>query len=348
MRRKMRNRNLSSKITYTGTNKTPTNIQFIQYNELSHTEKTISEIQDIVSQINDQTVSWIRVTGLNDPELIIRLVKKFGLNIMDAKDVLSVYQIITVEEYDKNVFIALPVQYYNNDQDVIEHVALILGENYVISFQESDNPLFDSIHAAIKENSLRINNKKADFLLASLLGVIISNYGECVNSLENNLEDLEDQLLDTKELRKNLIGDIQEKRREMIRLRKLLLPFKEQMAKLLRVDKSLICTEEISYFKDVYDQLLYALQSLESCREIMSSLIDLYLNNNDLKMNQIMKRLTAVATIFIPLTFLVGVWGMNFKFMPELYWQYGYYVAWGIMVLIGLVLVWYLKKKGWF
>ncbi len=348
MGRKNRNRKLPSKITYTGTNQTPTNIRLIQYSESIHVEKETNNISDIVSLIDDRSVSWIRVAGMNNPGLIIDLVKQFGLNILDAKDILTIQHIITVEEYDENVFIVLPATYFNNNEEVVEHVSLILGKNYVISFQESDYPLFESVYAEIRDNSLKINNKKSDFLLATLLNVIVNNFSERVNQLEDDMEELEDDLLNVNELKDNLIGSIQEKRREMIRLRKLLLPFKDQMAKLLRVDKSLISKLEVPYYKDIYDHVLYILQNIESCREIMSSLIDLYLSNNDLKMNLIMKRLTVVATIFIPLTFLVGVWGMNFKFMPELDWRYGYLCAWGLMLVIGLYVVWYLKKKDWF
>jgi magnesium transporter len=183
--------------------------------------------------------------------------------------------------------------------------------------------------------------------MASIINEVVSFYGDEVMQLEDNLEDLEDQLLDIKQIHSDLITEIQEKRREMIHLRKLLFPFKEQLSKLLRVDPGLIQKQEVPYFKDIYDQLLYILQNLESCREILSSLVDLYLNNNDVKMNVVMKQLTLVATIFIPLTFLVGVWGMNFKFMPELDWRYGYLFAWVLMVGIGAFVWWYLKKKEW-
>ncbi len=348
MKSKAKKRHLSSKITYTGTGKTPTNIQLIQYGESGHTEEKITGWEGILSRINDQTVSWIRVSGLNDPDLIINLVKGFGLTIMDAKDILDIQQIITVEEYDNNVFVSLPAQYNNDEgEDITEHIALILGNNYVVSFQENDNLLFEGVIASIKENIHRINNKKADFLFANLLNVVIDNYSDCVSILEEDLENLEDKLLDINNLEKNLIGSIQEKRREMIRLRKLLLPFKGEFAKLLRVDTALIGEMEIPYYKDIYDQLLYILQNIESCREIMSSLVDLYLNNNDVQMNEVMKRLTVVSTIFIPLTFLVGVWGMNFDIMPELDWRYGYLFSWAVMIIIALYLIWFMKKKGW-
>ncbi len=340
---------LSSNPFYTGHIQIPTHIQLIQYNHGQFEERQIMDDKNLTSCIKTDYVNWIRVTGMTDPERIIQLTKEFGLNVMDAKDILTTQHIISIEEYDDNIFIVLPATYYNaNQEETTEHLAFILGKNYLISFQESNYPLFENIFNSIKENSLRINNKKADFLLASMLHEVIGYYSDAVSQLEDALEDMEDQLLDTSRMQNNSITTIQAKRREMIRLRKLLLPFKEQLAKLLRADNTLINEHEIPYFKDIYDELLYILQNIESCREIMSSLVDLYLNNNDLKMNIVMKQLTAVATIFIPLTFLAGVWGMNFKTMPELSWSYGYLYAWAIMLFISILTCWWLKKKKWF
>ncbi len=348
-REKIKNPNLYGIPLYTGKRKNPTSISLIQADkEGITTEIKIKNIHKILSLINGKTVNWIRVTGMSDPDLIINLIKEFGLNIMDAKDILTTQHIISVEEYNDSIFMVLPASYIFDEKEITEHLAFILGENYIISFQETNYPLFENIAKGLKENSSRIKAKKVDFLLASMLNEIIGNYTDAVARLEDDLEELEDRLLDIKNLRDNSIINIQEKRRESIRLRKLLSPFKDQLAKLLRVDKSIISQDEIPYFKDVYDQLLYILQNIESCREITTSLVDLYLNNNDLKMNFVMKRLTVVATIFIPLTFLVGVWGMNFDIMPELHWKYGYLISWIVMIVIGLLVWWRLKKNNWF
>ncbi len=339
----------SGNLLYTGENETPTNVHFIRYSATGFHEQEIKDIHDIKQQMKPDDVHWIDVTGMNNPELIVGLVKAFGLNILDAKDILTPQHIVIVEEFDDNIFIVLTVVYYNKHNELsTEHMALILGQNYVISFRETREPFFENIYNTIKEHVVRINSRNADFLFASLLNEILTNYTDVISTLEDNLEELEDELLDIGNLKDNLITTIQEKRREMIRLRKILSPFKDQFPKLLRADKSLIGEKEKPYYKDINDQILYILQNLESCREIMSSLVDLYLNNNDVKMNFIMKRLTVVATIFIPLTFLVGVWGMNFKLMPELEWQYGYLFAWGIMLVTGIWISVVMKKRGWF
>lgn len=350
MLRRSRNHHLSGKFVYTGENNIPTKIHFIQFGPSSFTEKRTDNVKDISSLISDQYVSWIRVNGMSDPELILKLVKDFGLNTINAKDILSTDRIVSIEEYDENIFISLPVVYINDKkEDVNEHVSLILGKNYVISFQESNFPLFENIYATIKDNStLKINSKKADFLLANMLFEIICSYGDVIGRLEDAVEDQEDELLDINKINDNQMSNIQELRRKIIRLRKQLAPFKDQFIKLTRVEKSLISKQEIPFYKDIYNQLLFNLQNLESFREIIASLVDLYLNNNDLKMNIVMKQLTAVATIFIPLTFIVGLWGMNFRFMPELEWKYGYLFAWIIIIVCGIIVWIYLKRKNWF
>ncbi|GHT75229.1 magnesium transport protein CorA [Bacteroidia bacterium] len=349
MSHRKKNRQLSEIPVYTGQFNTPSRIQLINYSATHYSEKAINSLSEIQSEIqNKEAISWVRVFGMTDSNLIIDLVKSVGLHVLDAKDILTTQHIISLEEYDTNIFIVLPITYSEGNKKKSEQLALILGENYLISIQESDYPLFDDIFSAIKNDIyLKFNNRKSDFLMASILNEVIANYADEVIKLEDELEDIEDQLLDIKHIHTDLMIRIQENRREMIRLRKLLFPFKEHLVKLLRVDPGLICQREVAFFKDIYDQLLYVLQNLESCREILSSLVDLYLNNNDVKMNVVMKQLTLVATIFIPLTFLVGVWGMNFKFMPELDWRYGYLFAWILMLGIGVFVGWYLKKKNW-
>lgn len=349
MGRHKKNRSLNELPAYTGHFKTPTTIYQINYSPTGFEEKDINKVPDINILKDENSVSWIRVHGMSDAKMIIDLIQCVGLSELDARDILTTQHIMSIEEYAETVFIVIPVTYTQNDKTSSEQFCFILGRNFLITIQESDFSLFDTIYNALKKgNYQKYLNRKSDFLLASMLNEVINDYGDTVVRLEDHLESLEDELLDFRsQTRKELITDIQERRRDVIALRKVLSPFKDQFAKLLRADDDLIRTSELPYFKDIYDQLLYILQNIESCREILSSLVDLYLNNNDVKMNQIMKQLTLVATIFIPLTFLVGVWGMNFKFMPELDWRYGYLFAWISMIVVGIAIWLWIKKKYW-
>lgn len=344
-----KNRHFSGVLKYTGHKHTPTDIQFIQYSPTLFHEQKTNDIRQIISSMKENTVNWIRVTGMSDQELIVDIVKGFGLSILDAKDVLTPEHIVSIDELDNTIFLVFTAIYYTSDHTIAtEHISLILGTNFVISFQESERLFFERVYHVVKNKSLKADTKGADFLLGIMLSEIIEKYTETISLLEDNLEDLEDKLLDFGKNDKSLMVSIQEKRRDVIRLRKILLPLKEQFIKLLHSDKTLIQKSQLPYYRDLNDQILYILQTIESCREITSSLVDLYLNNNDLKMNVIMKQLTVVATIFIPLTFLAGVWGMNFRNMPELEHRYGYPFAWGIMIVVGLSIWIYFKKKDWF
>jgi magnesium transporter len=195
---------------------------------------------------------------------------------------------------------------------------------------------------------LGICDRKADTLLAFLLNHVTVSLVDSASRIEDMLEDLEEQLLDIKKNQLNFGEIIQGKRREYMTIKKSVLPLKEQFGKLLIINNPLINKDTLPLFRDANDQLQYVTQSMEGCREIISSLVDLYISNNDLRMNAIMKRLTVVSTIFIPLTFLAGIWGMNFKWMPELNWQYGYLIAWGLMLLSGILTWLYMKRKDWY
>lgn len=346
MSHRRKNRHLDEPPLYTGKHKIDTRIECINYSDKGLIESKVDSIGELNLEPPDGSLSWIRIYGMEDSPSIIELVNRTGLNVLDAKDILTTQHNMSIEEYDDSLLVVMPVVYSSDDKFEVEQVAFIMGSKYLISIQETNHPLFDNIYRKLEKiNAMKYDSRKTDFLLATLINEVVNSYGDYIIQLEDKLEDLEDELLDIKQIRSNLISDIQENRREVIRLRKLLVPFKEQLPKLLRMDSELIHPLEMPYFKDVYDQLLYILQTIESCREILSSLVDLYLNNNDVKMNMIMKQLTIVATIFIPLTFLVGVWGMNFSYMPELDWRYGYLTAWILMIIIGVAVWLYLKRK---
>ena len=233
------------------------------------------------------------------------------------------------------------------DELLQQQVCVILGSNYVLTFLEQETDFFDDINAALRNDVLKIRSRQTDYLLSVLLNSIMTNYISTISSIDDALEDLEEELLTITD--ENDIGiQIQSLRRQYMLMKKSILPLKEQYVKLLRAENLLIHKVNRAFFNDVNDHLQFVLQTIEICRETLSSLVDLYISNNDLRMNDIMKRLTIVSTIFIPLTFLVGVWGMNYKWMPELDWRYGYLFAWILMGVIGIVVYLYFRKKKWY
>ena len=222
-----------------------------------------------------------------------------------------------------------------------------MGKEYVFSFQESDLPLFDNVKKAITQNTTRVRNRPIDYLFCLLINNVFSNYLDVIATLEDVLGIMEDEII-TGNPHDDFGNRIQANRRDYLQLKKSILPLKDDFNKLMHNENKLVCDDDMIYLNDLEDRMLFIIQSIEICRETLTSLLDLYFSNNDLKMNEIMKRLTVVTTIFIPLTFVVGVWGMNFKSMPELEWQYGYLMAWGLMGIIVIGVWWYIKKQHWY
>lgn len=291
---------------------------------------------------------WIEVNGLSDASVITQIVNEFGFHRLDAKDILTPQHVAKVEISNERTLIVLNVCYYNEQTELQkEHICLLMSHNVIISFTErNDYPLFDGVRQAIADNLLDIRNHNIKQLLIHLLNAVTSCLADSVAMTEELLEDIEDSLLDISQVSENTGISIQQRRRDAIAIRRSTLPLKEEFAKMVHT-VGYFSPEQLPFFNDTNDQVLFVLQTADMCREIIDSLMDLYFSNNDLRLNSIIKRLTIVSTIFIPLTFLAGIWGMNFRFMPELDWRYGYAVAWLVMLVAAFVSWLYLRKKGW-
>lgn len=344
------NRRLADKYYYVGEHETVTSIRLTQYDENSLVTHEVKTNESSFSKLTDDTyINWFQVSGLTDSEAITRIVKDCGLHNLDAKDILTPQHIIKIEEYQGRLLIILNSCYYNENLELhSEHISIVVSGHVIISFTESNNPVFDNVMQALKSNMLNIRKKGSGMLLAFLLNTLTATLAETASKVEDILEDIEETLLDVNNNQENVGALIQQRRKDYMTIRKNSQPLKEQFPKLLRMENGIIPQEMIPVYNDIYDQIQFSVQTSESCREIISSLVDLYISNNDLRMNAIMKRLTVVATLFIPLTFLAGIWGMNFTNMPELGWKHGYLFAWGIMLLTAILTWLFLKKKDWY
>ncbi|MDH6533614.1 magnesium and cobalt transport protein CorA [Parabacteroides sp. 52] len=348
-RRHISNRHLSDTYYYVGEHETATGIRLIQYNEQKVQSREVKTTESFNQIVDNNHMNWLQVSGLTDADAITRIVKDFGMHNLDAKDILTPQHVVKVEEYNDRLLIILNASYYDANLEIhSEHISILVTGNTVISFTESNNPVFESTEKALASNLLNIRTKGSGLLLAFLLNAIMANLAETVSKVEELLEDIEETLLDINNDQKNMGTMIQLRRRDYMIIRKNSLPLKEQFPKILRTQSGFITPDLIPIYTDISDQLQYVVQTTESCREIISALVDLYISNNDLRMNAIMKRLTIVSTLFIPLTFLAGLWGMNFTSMPELNWSYGYLFAWSVMIVVGLGTWLYMKKKDWF
>lgn len=344
------NRHLSEQYVYTGDNNTATNIRFLNYNTAGvHTYEIRNDHQHFHKLPEKDKINWLQVSGLTQSELITNIAMDFGLDALDAKDILTSQHVVKAEEYKDKLFIILNTCHYDESSLIrTEHIAILLTGNTIVSFAENNHDLFAPVAKAIQDNVLDLRTKDSSLLLAFLLNAVVANLVEASSRVEELLEEIEDTLLDSSTDQRSIGSLIQQRRREYLVIRKNSQPLREQLVRLTKSDKLFISPDALPAFTDIADQLQYVNQTIEGCREIIASLVDLYISNNDLRMNAIMKRLTIVSTFFIPLTFLAGIWGMNFTNMPELNWRYGYLIAWGIMIVTALVTWFFLRKKDWY
>lgn len=349
----MKNNLLSEKLIYTGDSLTPTRLHLCTYNATEMKETSGDTFPSVKDALMNGRINWLQVHGMKDTETIRDICTYFGIDFLVLQDILSADHPTKIEEHDQYTVLILKIFYPNGQKDdtldelLQQQVCIILGSNYVLTFLEKETDFFQDVTAALHSDVLKIRSRQTDYLLSVLLNSIMANYISTISSIDDALEDLEEELLPITD--DTDIGiQIQSLRRQYMLMKKAILPLKDQYVRLLRAENQLIHKVNHAFFNDVNDHLQFVLQTIDICRETLSSLVDLYISNNDLRMNNIMKRLTIVSTIFIPLTFLAGVWGMNFKYMPELNWRYGYLFAWIIMWIIGIVVYLYFRKKKWY
>ena len=323
-------------------------IDFYQYNEASYKKGTDEDINKIFSLINESDVNWININGIHNIELIENVGKKFNLHSLLLEDVLSVNDLPKYEEYPDCLFFTLKMISIDKIEDDLnqEHVSLILGKNYVISFQEREGDVFDPVRSRIELNNGRVRKMKADYLFYLLIDTVVDNYYHVLDKVESKLEDIEDELsIDENTNRLTQIIDL---RKKLINIKKAIYPLRDAARKLINVGSKFITEDIHKYINDLQDHINNIIQEVDVQREIISGFIDLNNSNLNTRMNTVMKQLTTIATIFIPLTFVAGVYGMNFKFMPELDWKFGYPFALGLMLGISIIMFIYMKKKKWF
>jgi magnesium transporter len=227
-----------------------------------------------------------------------------------------------------------------------EQISFVLGNNFLISFQEKEGDLFDGFRDRIRLDLGKVRKKKADYLLYRLIDIIVDNYYNVLDKVGDLIEEIEENVYENPT--NKTFYKIQSLKKELIYLRKALYPLREALSKVVKGESDFIMEENMRYYSDVYDHVSHLIDSLDTYKDLTSSLLDIHINAMNTKMNEVMKVLTVISTIFIPLTFVVGVYGMNFDYMPELRWPWGYGGVWGIMIVIVIVMLVYFKKKKWF
>lgn len=319
----------------------------IDYDSVNFSETICNSTQECEIFKQSDTVSWINVDGLHDTEAIANIGKLFDLHPLLLEDVLNTRHRPKLEEFDNYLFVTLKMLGINKEGNslVTEQISLVLGKGWVISFQEMEGDLFDNLRLRIRESKGNIRHRGADYLLYRLIDTIVDNYFFVIEHITEVTENLEERIIHTPDDKS--IQEIQHLKKQLINLRKAVNPLREAITALQKDTLELIEESTSRYLRDVYEHIIHINDSIDSLRETLASLMDLYLTGISNKMNEVMKVLTIIATIFIPLTFIAGVYGMNFDHMPELHFKYGYFVIWGIMICVLIVMIFYFKRKRW-
>jgi magnesium transporter len=322
-------------------------IRIIDYDERQLEEKEVETVEECFPFKDKPTISWINIDGLHDVEVIEKIGKQFGLHPLVLEDIVHTGQRPKLEDFGSHVFVVLKMLYYDKEKNELEaeQVSVIFGENFVISFQERVGDIFEPLRERIRQSKGRVRKAGADYLAYTLIDSIVDRYFVILEQLGERIEDTEQELATNPTA--ETLQCIRAFKKEMIFLRKSIWPLREVVNSLERGESSLIQESTGIYLRDVYDHTIQIIDTVESYRDMLSGMLDVYLSSISNKMNEVMKVLTIFAAIFIPLTFVAGVYGMNFSFMPELGWHWGYFAVLLVMAAIGATMIVYFKRKRW-
>jgi magnesium transporter len=293
-------------------------------------------------------VRWIEVTGLHETQLIDALCRRFHLHPLLIEDILNTEHRPKIEEYDNAFFVVLKLFTYNEYTQALdtEQISIVLGDTFVLSFQERKGDPFDATRERLRKGTGKLRQRGADYLAHRLLDAVVDSYYSIIERLGKEVEELEESLLDSQD---NQTGHSAYRlKRELLQLRRSIWPLREIVGRIERSESSLVQDETIPYLRDVHDHIVHVSDALDMFRDMLEGLLDAHLSRVSTRMNEVMKTLTIIATIFIPLTFIVGIYGMNFRHMPELAWVWGYPGVWGVMITVVVVMMLYFRRRGWF
>ncbi|MEQ8169023.1 MAG: magnesium/cobalt transporter CorA [Candidatus Eremiobacterota bacterium] len=323
-------------------------INIMDYDELSCKEKEIKTVEDCFPFKDKPSITWVNIEGLQDVHTIQKLGDYFQLHPLILEDIVNTDQRPKIEDLHDYLYIVLKMITYDDSlEDIaIEQMSLVLGRNFVISFQEGiKGDIFDPLRDRIRTDKGKIRKMGSDYLAYGLMDAIVDNYFFILEKIGDKIEDLEDELIANPT--KETLQVIHKLKRKLIFLRKSVWSLREVINTLVRGDSSLIQDSTGIYFRDIYDHTIQVIDTIETFRDIVSGMLDIYLSSISNKMNEIMKVLTIMSTIFIPLTFLAGIYGMNFEFMPELKWHWGYPGIWFIMIFISIIMLINFRFRKW-
>jgi magnesium transporter len=324
-----------------------TALSLIEYDSSRAWIKSADTVDELLAGKNPSGITWINVNGLKDSAAITRLAELYGIHPLTVEDILDTGQRPKVEEFDDYLFFIFKYLHVRGkDELVSEQISMVFTENTVITFQEKAGDPFGGIRRRILNNGGRVRKFGADYLAYGLLDSVVDAYFLVLDDMGTRIEDFEDRAMDEKD--ESFMPDIQRTKQDLLKIRRIVWPLRESLSLLPQMSPSFIHEELGPFVKDLHDNVIQVVETLETYRELIAGVMEVNLSAVSNRMNQVMKVLTIISTLFIPLTFIVGVYGMNFAFMPELQYPYAYPITWGVMIFIALGMLIFFKHRRWF
>ena len=322
-------------------------INVLDYSEQKFLEKEITKIEELLPYKKSSTITWVDITGVHDTKIIEEIGERFNLHPLTLEDIANTTQRPKIDEYEEYLFIELKIPYYEETtrKITVEQVSLVVGEKFVVSFQEKEEDILEPLRYRIRNAKGKIRQAGSAYLAYAIIDTIVDHYFVILEQVDEDIAEIEQQLI--KHARPEILNIIYKLKRELIFLHRSIWPTREVVGNLQRGGYKLIDESLTPYLRDMYDHAIQAVETLETLKEMVSGMLELYLSSVSNKLNEVMKVLTIFAAIFIPLTFIVGVYGMNFKYMPEIGWRWGYFVTWGVMIAIVVIMLGYFKRNRW-
>ncbi|MFH1566875.1 MAG: magnesium/cobalt transporter CorA [Gemmatimonadota bacterium] len=322
-------------------------VRCLHYSADAIEEITVEDPSACADRVGRGGVCWIDVDGLHDTGVVRSVCTGFGVHPLVQEDIVSAYQRPKYEDHGRHLYVVLRVLDYDAASLSLtsSQLSLVLGESYVLSFQEQPEPVADLLRSRLRGGEGRLRRLGADYLAYCLLDLVIDHYYGVLDRFEDRIDLLEDQLLSHPDAAAT--GEIQALKRDLLTLRRSIWPLREVLTQLQRHESKLVAEETRPYLRDLYDHTVQVMDAVEVLRELTSDMLEIYLSNVSNRMNEVMKVLTVFASIFIPLTFLVGVYGMNFHYMPELAWRWSYPALWLFMILLTAAMLFVFRRRHW-
>ena len=335
-------------VTYVGRKRSmETLLEVIDYNKNNFERFNSKQPIDAFNFDHPDRITWVNLDGLSNTKEIEKVGKYYQLHPLIIEDIVNTSQRPKIDEYEDYLFIVAKMLYFKkNGRLENEHISFVLGKDYVLTFQEAGGDVFDGVRNRLESSNGRIRSNGSDYLIFALLDAIVDNYFIVIDEIAEKVEELEEELFKNKP-RENITHEIQDLKRAILKIRRSVLPLREVISRMEKMESSMIQSRTRNYINDLHDHIIHITENIDLYREITWGLMDMYMTTISNRMNEVMKVLTIMASIFIPLTFIAGIYGMNFEFMPELHWKYSYYVLWGVMITIFILMLIYFKRKKW-